>query len=62
MGSNESSDFIREADNRQVFAAQLQRGRFSAARISVGVPAEERLTDPHALEDAFPDCLPEPRL
>lgn len=53
MGNNESSDFIREADNRQVFAAQLQRGRFSAARVSVGVPAEERLTDPHALEDAF---------
>lgn len=53
MAHNESSDFIREADNRQVFAAQLQRGRFTAARVSVGFAADDRLTDPHALEDAF---------
>ncbi|SIQ94812.1 transcriptional regulator, AraC family [Rhizobium sp. RU35A] len=53
MGRNENSDFIREADDRQVFAAELRRGRFSAARVSVGVSAAERLTDPHALEDAF---------
>lgn len=53
MANNESSDFIREADERQVFAAQLKRGAFTAARVSVGVSAPERLTDPHALEDAF---------
>lgn len=53
MANNESSDFIREADHRQVFAAQLRRGSFTAARVCVGVAVDERLTDPHALEDAF---------
>lgn len=53
MSRNEHSDFIREADNRKVFSAQLARGSFSAARVAVGFRASERLTDPHPLEDAF---------